>query len=112
MGAGAHTKGSARGAWGPRGRRGLTGARGKPGKRGERGTRGVQGERGAQGERGEAGAPGTNAPLELIARMAQELDAAKRDLQAAQGELRAQFTRIAQLQADLDSLRSDMKKRA
>ena len=97
---------------GPRGRRGLTGARGKAGKRGERGAQGLRGERGAQGERGEPGAPGTNPPLELVARMAQELEASRRDLEAAQRELRVQFTRIAQLQADLDSLRSDLKKRS
>jgi hypothetical protein len=32
------------------------------------------------------------------------------ELEAAQRELRIQFTRIAQLQADLDTVRSNLKK--
>jgi hypothetical protein len=32
------------------------------------------------------------------------------ELEAAQRELRGQFTRIAQLQADLDTVRSNLKK--
>lgn len=92
---------------GPRGRRGergvtgQRGARGEQGERGEQGARGLQGERGQQGERGERG---ESTSLMAVARMAQELEVAQR-------ELRVQFTRIAQLQADLDSLRSELKSR-
>ena len=41
----------------------------------------------------------------MITRMAEELDAARR-------ELSIQFTRIAQLQAELDALRAQLKKPA
>jgi hypothetical protein len=68
----------------------------------QHGPRGARGARGARGERGEPGKVDASA-LELIARMAQELEIAQR-------ELRVQFTRIAQLQSELDSLRSDLKK--
>jgi hypothetical protein len=72
--------------------------------RGERGARGQRGARGLRGEKGERGERGDSTSLQAVARMAQELEAAQR-------ELRIQFTRIAQLQADLDSLRSELKSR-
>jgi hypothetical protein len=78
---------------GPRGRRGATG---------KRGSRGKQGERGEQGERGAAG---TSAPVQLLTAITKELEAAQRDL-------RVQFTRIAQLQAEVDVLRSELKQKS
>src|SRR5262249_1126405 len=77
---------------------------GPRGKRGERGVRGQRGARGPRGKRGEKGERGESTSLQAVARMAQELEAAQR-------ELRIQFTRIAQLQAALDSLRSELKSR-
>ena len=70
--------------------------------RGPRGHRGQQGERGERGQRGERG-ESPALPLEVIARMAQELEVVQR-------ELRVQFTRISQIQSDLDTLRADLKK--
>ena len=64
----------------------------------QRGPRGPRGERGVRGEPGKIDATA----LRVIARMAQELENAQR-------ELRVQFTRIAQLQAELDLLRADLK---
>jgi hypothetical protein len=66
--------------------------------------RGKPGPRGAPGERGERGEQGSSAPLDVIDRLTTELGAAQR-------ELRVQFTRIAQLQADLDQVRADAKSR-
>ena len=59
----------------------------------------LRGPRGEPGERGERGEQGSNAPVGVIDRLTKELETAQR-------ELRVQFTRIAQLQADLDQLRS------
>jgi Collagen triple helix repeat (20 copies) len=84
--------------------RDLKGPRGRRGERGTRGQRGVRGPKGERGEKGESGERGESTSLQAVARMAQELEAAQR-------ELRIQFTRIAQLQADLDSLRSELKSR-
>lgn len=80
-------------------------AQGPRGRQGDRGARGQRGVRGPRGEKGERGERGESDSLQIVARMAQELEAAQR-------ELRVQFTRIAQLQADIDSLRSELKSRA
>src|SRR5262245_49708938 len=83
---------------------GSKGQRGRQGERGARGQRGLRGPRGERGDTGEKGERGDSTSLQVVARMAQELEAAQR-------ELRVQFTRIAQLQADLDALRSELKRR-
>jgi hypothetical protein len=70
-------------------RRAARGPRGKPGK---------PGRRGARGERGEAG---QGAPQHAVESLTAELERVERSL-------RIQFTRIAQLQAELDSLRASL----
>ena len=64
------------------------------GGRGPRGRSGKRGRRGAPGRHGEAG---QDAPADMIETLAKRLEQAERDL-------RVQFTRIAQLEADLDTL--------
>ena len=58
--------------------------------------RGARGARGARGERGERGEPGVTP--ETIDRLATVLERIQRDLEV-------QFTRIAELQAELDLIR-------
>ena len=83
-----------------RGRKAEKGEQGPLGRRGERGKRGARGERGERGPAGAAGPPGpaNSSALNLIEQFVSQLD-------EVQGELKIQFTRIAQLQADLDQLR-------
>ena len=72
--------------------------------RGLRGVQGKQGKRGARGKQGRQGAPGVAAPNgEALARLTA-------DLIEAQNELQVQFKRIAQLQAEVDELRADLRK--
>ena len=78
------------------GGRGGSVAKGERGPAGERGKRGLQGKRGRAGERGPAG--------ELSAEQAQQLEALGLQMQEALNELKVQFVRIAQMQAQLDSL--------
>ena len=63
---------------------------------GRRGPRGPRGRRGAQGPSGPNGAA---------------LDRLEGDLVAARDELQVQFKRIAQLQAELDELRAELRAR-
>ena len=78
--------------------------------RGPRGTRGPKGKAGPQGRRGTQGIPGPQGPagaslppVKLLATMEQQIEAIQRDLAV-------QFQRIAQLQADLDTLRTHLTK--
>src|SRR5687767_15027442 len=82
--------------------RGARGAPGRPGLPGPPGLAGARGERGSRGERGAPGVSGIAGPIaspEVIKRIVVELE----DIQH---ELKIQFTRIAQIQADLDMLRT------
>ena len=65
--------------------------------------RGTRGPRGARGAPGKQGPPGTPAPsADAIARLAEDLANTRHDLQV-------QFKRIAQLQAELDDLRANIR---
>jgi hypothetical protein len=82
---------------------GRRGARGARGARGPRGLQGLQGFAGPAGQVGPAGPAGQDGPAtiklaEILSRVAQELEDVQRTL-------RVQFTRIAELQSELDSLR-------
>jgi hypothetical protein len=87
-----------------RGPQGTRGPKGKTGSRGQRGLQGIPGPAGPRGSTGPAGPVGRTEPtpptlpLQVLARVAQQVEAIERDLQV-------QFQRIAQLQADLDTLR-------
>src|SRR5262245_16003099 len=73
---------------------------GPRGQRGQRGPRGLTGERGERGERGAAGDAG-----QPDARLASILLRVTQELEGVQKTLQVQFTRIAELQADLDDIR-------
>ena len=77
--------------------------RGKTGSRGPRGPRGAKGLPGLQGAPGPAGPPGAAAPLRILATITQQIEAIQRDL-------KTQFERAAQIQADLDLLRAQLSK--
>ena len=95
-----------------RGPRGTRGPKGKTGSRGQRGLQGIPGPAGPTGLTGPTGPAGLvgrtgptppTLPLQVLARVAQQVEAIERDLQM-------QFQRIAQLQADLDTLRVHLTK--
>ena len=70
--------------------------------KGERGPAGEGGERGPQGKRDPAGERGPAG--ELSAEQARQLQALRRQMEEALNEPKVQFVRIAQMQAQLDSL--------
>lgn len=75
---------------------------------GSRGPRGFRGRRGVSGPAGPAGPPGaagvgTIDLAQILARVTQELE-------GIQATLRVQFTRIADLQAELDHVRLAVEK--
>lgn len=76
----------------------MTAKRRRKADKGKRGPRGPRGQRGVRGPAG-PGAPSTEAFNRLAA-----------DLIDAQDSLQVQFKRIAQLQAELDELRSQLRK--
>jgi ribosomal protein L15 len=97
-----------------RGSRGTRGPKGKTGSRGQRGLQGIPGPAGPAGRTGPMGPAGPfgrtgptppTLPLQVLARVAQQIEAIERDLQV-------QFQRIAELQADLDTLRVHLAKEA
>jgi hypothetical protein len=73
--------------------------RSKEGK-GARGARGARGPRGFQGPAGPAGQNG-----KTVIQLAEILSRVTQELEGVQRTLRVQFTRIAQLQSELDNLR-------
>ena len=76
----------------------------REGGKSSKGAQGVRGKRGARGARGPRGVPGRSAADgDIVDRIARELETAQR-------ELRVQFTRIAQLQAEIDELRAATKR--
>ena len=78
---------------------GPQGPKGSKGPQGARGLQGVPGLPGPPGQPGPTGPKGLPAPpLQIIAKLTKELA-------EVQQEIAIQFRRIAQLQADLDSLR-------
>jgi len=89
---------------GPPGPKGATGARGKVGQRGRIGMRGL---RGGKGTAGAKGATGKEPPQrkKLIKVVQVQIDRIDRELQI-------QMTRMAQIQADVDQLRANLKKLA
>jgi hypothetical protein len=64
----------------------------------------VRGARGRAGARGQEGRRWT--PEEAIARLQAEVQDVQNEIETAQRDLRTQFTRIAQIQAELDKLRA------
>jgi hypothetical protein len=87
-----------------RGRKGPVGARGLKGVRGRRGPKGFAGPRGKVGAAGTRGRKGATGPAEdnrLLA-IAKSVEDRFADVYR---ELNTQLRRIAQLQADLDSLK-------
>jgi len=72
----------------------------------ESGTR--RGPRGPRGRRGPAGLSGQDGPM--VAQLATILARVTQELEDVQRSLRVQFTRIAELQADLDDIRVALKK--
>ena len=67
-----------------------------------------RGARDPRGRRGPEGPPAVNA--KLIADLGQVLARVTQELEEVQRTLRVQFTRIAQLQAEIDSLRLALPK--
>ncbi len=64
--------------------------------------------RGPRGRRGPAGAPAENG--ELVHQLGSVLARVTQELEVVQGMLRVQFTRIAELQAEVDNLRLLLQK--
>lgn len=98
---------------GPAGPRGETGARGARGQRGARGERGATGERGAQGERGTKGERGPQGPAgkpfsKPITNL-QQLNEIERTIEDIYNELDIQMKRMAQIQQQVDELRSAVR---
>jgi hypothetical protein len=95
---------------GPPGPRGATGARGKTGLRGRtgrRGPRGVSGPKGTKGAIGAKGATGQEPP-----RRKKLLDLVQTQIDRIDHELDVQLQRMAQIQREVDELRSNFKKLA
>ena len=68
-----------------------------------RGARGARGPRGVQGRRGPAGSPGPG--REAVIQLGEVLSRVTQELEDVQRTLKVQFTRIAELQAELDEFR-------
>ena len=73
-----------------------------------RSTKNSRDARGPRGRRGPAGPRGKNG--QLVVRLADVLTEVTRELEDVQRTLRVQFTRIAQLQAELDGLRTALER--
>jgi Collagen triple helix repeat (20 copies) len=92
---------------------GATGARGKSGhagpigKTGVRGAKGTAGAKGATGKHGATGATGQEPP-----RRRKLLDVVQVQISRIDHELRIQMTRMAQIQAEVDQLRANLKRLA
>ena len=71
------------------------------------GPRGPGGAKGARGRRGPAGPPAPNG--EMIVQLGKVLSRVTQELEDVQRTLKIQFTRIAELQAELDTFRQALK---
>jgi len=92
---------------GPPGPAGLKGAIGPRGKVGRRGPVGRTGQRGGKGLAGAKGATGKEPPQRR-----KLLDVVQVQIDRIDHELQLQMTRMAQIQADVDQLRANLKKLA
>ncbi len=98
---------------GPAGPTGATGAQGKVGQRGPvgktgtRGAKGTVGPKGATGKHGTQGEPGQEPP-----RRRKLLDIVQVQINRIDRELHIQMTRMAQIQAEVDQLRANLKRLA
>jgi len=92
---------------GPPGPAGPTGAIGPQGKVGQRGPIGKSGARGAKGTVGAKGVTGQEPP-----RRRKLLDVVQVQISRIDHELHIQMTRMAQIQADVDQLRANLKRLA
>ena len=78
------------------------------GRQKSQGTRGPGGAKGARGRQGPVGRPAPNG--ELLVRLGTVLARVTQELEDVQRTLKVQFTRIAELQAELDNLRGALTK--
>lgn len=95
------------GATGAAGPRGAKGERGDKGKRGAKGERGARGERGAKGLRGATGASGQSLPMS--AGVLPQLNDIERTIEDIYNELDIQMKRMAQIQQQVDDLRTTVR---
>ncbi len=93
---------------GERGKQGIPGPPGPAGPAGDAGKTGARGTRGAMGSRGATGAPGSDGIAPAGRRkLARAIDAHIEDIYT---ELNIQMTRMAQIQMQVDELRTKVRK--
>ena len=95
------------GPTGATGTQGKVGQRGRMGKTGRRGAKGTVGAKGAKGKHGTKGETGQEPP-----RRRKLLDVVQGQINRIDQELRIQMTRMAQIQAEVDLLRANLKRLA
>ena len=95
---------------GPRGERGMAGPSGPPGSVGPRGQAGAPGKTGATGPTGTRGAAGTLGAARPGRADPKELAGIHAHIDAIYHELNVQMKRMAQMQAQVDEVRTKLQR--
>jgi hypothetical protein len=95
---------------GPRGERGIAGPSGPPGSVGPRGEAGAPGKTGATGPTGARGAPGALGAAGLGRADPKELASIHAHIDAIYHELKVQMKRMAQMQVQVDEVRTKLQR--